>query len=108
MNIWKTGKRAASGPPKKIAKVAVDVSVEAIQVEDEYVKTKLAEELSRIRMVEQPEMKLKGTESVEMSICSTRSECGDRPNLVCPTFASKKRFGFRTSLQKGQCSVSIY
>ncbi|KAI9191844.1 hypothetical protein LWI28_014398 [Acer negundo] len=75
-----TGKRATNGPPKKIAKVAADVSMVTLHVEDgEDAKTKLAEELSKIRMVEPQEiilpLKSKEREPVEKSICNNRSEC---------------------------------
>nr|QYW07113.1 cyclin A2-1 [Dimocarpus longan] len=105
MNVSKlqTGKRAASGPPKKIAKVAADVSVETLHVEDEYVKTKLAEELSKIRMVEPQDIalpvKLKEREPVEMSICSTGSEC-DKANLTFLSFVTTKPFGFEAYQKK--------
>ncbi|KAH7574192.1 hypothetical protein JRO89_XS03G0263900 [Xanthoceras sorbifolium] len=99
-----TGKRATNGPPKKIAKVAADVSVGMLHVEDEEdAKTKLAEELSKIRMVEPQEIalpvKLKEREPVEMSTCNNRSEC-DKANRTFPRCAAKKPFGLQASQKK--------
>ncbi|KAK4853989.1 hypothetical protein QYF36_017401 [Acer negundo] len=99
-----TGKRATNGPPKKIAKVAADVSMVTLHVEDgEDAKTKLAEELSKIRMVEPQEiilpLKSKEREPVEKSICNNRSEC-DQANPTFTRCAAKKPFGLQASQKK--------
>ncbi|KAJ0090926.1 hypothetical protein Patl1_12827 [Pistacia atlantica] len=78
-------KVAASGPPKKIAKVAADVSVEILPAEDD-VKSKLAEELSKIRMVEPQEISLPATlkerEPVKLSICHNTDDCGEADMIL--------------------------
>ncbi|XP_044471238.1 cyclin-A2-2-like isoform X2 [Mangifera indica] len=82
----------ACGPPKKMAKVAADVSVETLPAEDD-VKSKLAEELSKIRMVEPQEISLpvtlKEREPVKLSICHNTDDCGEA-DMILSEDASKK------------------
>lgn len=99
---------AASGPPKKIAKVAADVSVEILPAEDD-VKSKLAEELSKIRMVESQEISLPATlkegESVKLSICHNTDDCGEA-DMILSADASKKPVRLKSPQKKGLYVIS--
>lgn len=79
--IIQTRKQASSSPPKKIAKVSSDVCADNLHVEED-VKEKLAEELSKIRMVEPQE------------VTENTSECG-KADRNHPTHVSEKPFGLQ-------------
>lgn len=94
---WQTSKQTSVGPPKKIAKVAPDVCVQTLYVEED-VKTKLAEELSKIRMAESQEVKER--EPVHLSACHSTSEDGEA-DWILPSHAYEKPVGLQEPQEKG-------
>ncbi|XP_044463612.1 cyclin-A2-2-like [Mangifera indica] len=86
----------------KIAKVVADVSVEILPDEDD-VKSKLAEDLSKIRMVEPEQISLPATlkkrEPVKQSICHNTDDCG-KAEMILSAYASEKPVGLKGPQKK--------
>lgn len=98
------GQPTTRGPVKKNAKVASNASEEILPVQED-AKTKLAEELSKIRVAESQEftMPVKLEESNPIPQCRQFGVA----DLILPVRALTNLAALQTAREKGLCSVSF-